>query len=78
MANGKIYPLPAGLLKLGEHLTGEMLPALEENKALAELRAAVARDEMIVGVSDDVAQQLALGQRELERRSRRRRRARRS
>lgn len=78
VANGAVYQMPPGInLELGEMVFPKMLEVEQVEpraRALrAELQAALERDERIVGVSDDVAHQLQVGQRELARRQRRRR-----
>lgn len=78
VATGDVYPLPEGMkVEVGEHILAEMVPRRTDAHT-QDLLAALAREEHIVAVSGEVAHKLRLGERELQRRMRRKARARRS
>lgn len=80
---GRIHDLedvlkPGAALRPGQPLEGDMLAEVDELEGeakarLEELRAELDAGEAVVGVSDDVVQRQRLGERELERRAKRRR-----
>lgn len=71
--NGEVYQLEGLRAENGDLLTKQLLAGVAETEARARALSAMERGEKVVAVADEVAHAQLVGQRELERRRRRRR-----